>query len=86
MTQDKRGVTPFLLAAQLGQAEIMELLLEVGCDPSVPDNFNKGVMHCLAEKNLPDVMEFLLEEDKDMIQQVNLQVRSYHLASKNLHC
>lgn len=63
-----------MLAARLGHVEALELLLEAGCDPAIPDNRQTGALHWLAHHCLSDVISFLLQEDPDVLQQIDLQV------------
>ena len=53
---DRDGVTPLLIvAATLGHAEVVSLLIAAGADPDArhPSLFNRGVPHLTAAEGLP---------------------------------
>ena len=55
--------SPLMYAARAGQKETLQLLLDAGADPNVPEWLSEtgAALHGASGENLPDVMEVLLE-------------------------
>ncbi len=50
---NKKGATPFLLACQTGDLELMKLLLELGADPKIPNADNSTALLAATGLDVP---------------------------------
>jgi ankyrin repeat protein len=59
-TPNISGMTPLMIAAQLGADEIIKVLVEAGADVNASDNDKLTALHHAAEAGLPKTVELLL--------------------------
>jgi ankyrin repeat protein len=57
---DEFGQTPLVLAAEHGRAQVVELLLDNGADPNVPDSRGRSALHWAANQHDEEGVRALL--------------------------
>ena len=59
-SRDESGLTPLMIAACTGQADVFHFLLERGSDPTLKSNNGRSVLHYAAEGDSKVIIEKLL--------------------------
>ncbi|PSN45791.1 hypothetical protein C0J52_10757 [Blattella germanica] len=57
------GVTPLMKAATFGREEVVVKLLHLGAKADAKDKFGNSVMHYVAVRNVPGLVDLLLESE-----------------------
>ncbi|KAM0559325.1 hypothetical protein ACHAPJ_004347 [Fusarium lateritium] len=76
--EDTRGRTPLWWAASFGHTGVVQLLLESGASPSIPDISGYNALHAAAMKGAAQILQLLLERGMDpMVPPKNPELAQY---------
>ena len=63
MSEDKKCVTPFQLAAELGHLEIVKYLAtQGGCETQHKNSAGRTALHCASQEGHLDIVKYLVQE------------------------
>ncbi|KAJ4261628.1 hypothetical protein NW762_007061 [Fusarium torreyae] len=76
--EDTRGRTSLWWAASFGHTGVVQLLLESGASPSIPDISGYNALHAAAMKGAPQIIQLLLERGMDPLVPPNNRELAQH--------